>query len=138
MVEERHDAFGPAAVDEVLDQVAPGRRVHHVVVGQPARIVEAEAVMMARGERDVLHARLASRSGDLAAVEVLGGERVAQLVVFGLGDLLAVHDPFAASQLGIEAPVDEHAVGHPFESGDARLGHGNRITIIRGGPLVVY
>ena len=99
VVQEGSDPFSPAAVGEILDQVACGGCVHDVVVTEAARIVQAETIVMSRGQGDVFHSRFARDGRNSASVEIFGGEGVAQFPVFLLGDFFSVHDPFAAAQL---------------------------------------
>ena len=76
--------------------------------------------------------RIARETSDLATVEIPGRERLPQLGVLGLGDLLSIHDPFPASQLRVQAPMQEHAVAQTLEPPNAGLGHGNRLLFFRG------
>ena len=75
--------------------------------------------MVARGENDILHARLARESCDSSRIEILRCECLFQLVVLIERDFFQALDPFSFTQLGVESPMDEHSVGEGFESSDA-------------------
>ncbi|OPZ19864.1 MAG: hypothetical protein BWZ10_00815 [candidate division BRC1 bacterium ADurb.BinA364] len=121
VIEKGHDPLGAAAFDKLGDQVALGRRVWRVEVGQAARVVETESVMMPCRQRNVLHSRLPRQPRDGLRVELAGGEGILEFGVFLDGDGLAMHDPFALPQLRIHAPVQKQSEGHFLEAFDTRL-----------------
>ena len=117
VIEHRKDVLGTACLDEFLYKVASRGGVGSVVVGQSAGIVKGEAVVMARGESDVLHSCALCECGDLAGIEVFSGEGVGKLLVFVFRDMEKIHRPLSACELGIKPPVDEHSEASVFEFG---------------------
>ena len=131
VIEDGHDVFGAAAVDEFANQIASGGRVRRVVVVEAAGVVKREAVVVARRQCDVTHPGVSCESGDRARVEVFGGEGVAEFDVFVELDRFAVLNPFALLELRVEAPVDEHPEGEFLERCDVWRGHRDRQIGVR-------
>ena len=69
------------AADKLLDDVALERRVHDVVIGL-LRVPQAEAVVVLRGEHDVLHAGVLGDVDPLVGVELRRIESLVKVVVF--------------------------------------------------------
>ena len=119
VVKEWDNTLSAASRDEFRNKIAASRRVEGVVLGEATGIVEAESLVVARGEDDVLHSRLARESGDRASIVILRRECLFQLVVLIERDFFQVLDPLTFTQLGVESPMDEHPVGEGFEVSDA-------------------
>ena len=92
------------------------------MVAEAACVVEGKPVVVPARQGDILHPRLPGDAGDGAAVELIGGEAVFQPGIFLHRDLAQVLDPLSLTQLGIEPPVDEHAIAELFEAGHAGFG----------------
>ena len=65
---------------------------------------------MHRREHDIPHAGIHCHAAELVGVKILRGEAGGELLVFLEWDFLAVPDPLAAFEQGIESIVDEEPV----------------------------
>ena len=122
MVEPHVQVPLAVGVDHRPDEVAPGGGVRRLVVGELA-VPEGEAFVVLRGDDEVLHARLVGKLGPELRVIQVGVKVLEVLLVFLVGDLLDVLDPFMPRGEGISAPVDEHAeavVGEPTAIANGR------------------
>ena len=130
VVEEQLDALLLALLGQHRQDVLLVRRaVDDVVVGH-LRVEHGEAVVVLRGDRDVLDAGPLDHRDPLGGVELRRVEPRRELLVLGDGDLLVVHHPFALAQDAVDAPVDEHA-----ELGVLEPSHGVGIGLLgRLGP----
>ena len=98
-----------ARVGERLQGVLGVRgRIDDVVAGQLA-VEHAEAVVVLARDGDVLHPGPLGGLDPRLGVEGRRVEPRGELLVFGDGDLVLVHDPFPLAQEGIDAPMDEEA-----------------------------
>ena len=128
IVETEAEAGLAGGDGEFLQRVA-GERRGVDDVERMGGLEHGEAVVVLRGDDDPLHAGGFRDADDLAGVK---GGRVEVLrlrEVVGLGDFHLPFDPFAdavkrlplplAAEVGVDAPVDEHAVVAVAEEGDA-------------------
>ena len=95
VVKEGDNTLRPASRDEFRDKIAASRRVEGIVLGEATGIVEAKSLVVARGEDDILHSRLARESCDRSRVEILRRECLFQLVVLIERDFFQVLNPFS-------------------------------------------
>ena len=94
--------------------------------GQAARVVEEEALVVLRRERDVARAHLLGGGHEVGHVKVLGCERLGEALVLLAGTLVNELGPLAARELRVQSPVHEQAQAHVLIVLDARqrLAHG--------------
>ena len=92
IVEADLQSLGPARFHEGTDQVATGRGVRRLVVGQVG-LEQAEAVVMLGGDDGVLHAGRLGITRPLAGVVEVRVEVVEIRLVIGLGNAFAGLDP---------------------------------------------
>ena len=119
IVETKAQIAALAGPGELLKHVAVERRGVDDVVGADLGREEREAVVMFRGDDQVLHAGVLGEPHPGVGVELHRVEPRGELLVFTHGDLCPVHDPFAnaghgpalplAGGNGVEAPVNEEA-----------------------------
>ena len=72
-------------------------------------IPQAEAIVMAGDERDVLHAGSLGSAHPGGRIEGDGIENVFEAAVFFHPDVAVIHDPFPMSENAAGTPMDEHA-----------------------------
>ena len=78
---------------------------------------------MTRGEMS--GDKRSNKAGKLPAVKALGGEGLHQGAVGFLGDVVKMQALFAQGRLGIQSPMDEHAVAKALKGGNIGKGCGN-------------
>ncbi len=120
VVHEKAQPLLRALLRQLADQIAAGGRLD-AVVGGGFRVEEAEAVVVAGRDRDVLHPCFQRQVGDEIGVEAVGMELVNQFLVFGDGDRLLEHHPFAAPEDAVEAVVHEETEPCVGKPGQGRL-----------------
>ena len=140
IVESQLDALLLAGRGQFLERIAMEGRGVDDVVRAGLGVEHGEAVVVLRGDDDVLHAGVLGDRHPLVGVELHRVELLGVAGVFGHGDLAVVHDPLAdaadllavvgAGGHAVEAPVDEHAeagLAPPLHAGVALgLGLGGR------------
>ena len=101
------------------DDIAPeGSGIHHVI-GIDLGVIECEALVVLRGDNDILDARILGKLYPLLRIKEDRVKGIDELLVLGLRDLQAVHDPFAevigldavapfAAKHRVKPPVNEH------------------------------
>ena len=122
VVEADLQAGRPDGVDVLSDDVLAVRRVHHRVVSQLG-VPQAEALVMLRGQHDVLHARPLGLLGPVDGIEQVRLEVARVALVRLCLDPLAVHQPLVAGPQCVQTPVHEETeaiMGEPIELG---VGH---------------
>ena len=119
VVEADAQALGAEGVDDLAQQVALRGRVRRLVVGELA-VPEAEALVVLRGDDEILHAGALGGAGPFLRVEQVRVEVLEVLAVVLGRDLFVVLDPLVAGGHRVEAPVDEHpeaGFGEPVGAG---------------------
>ena len=106
VVEADAQVAGAERIHQRPDQVARGRGVGGLVVGQRA-VPQAEAVVMLGGHHEVLHAGAGRGLRPTVRVVQVGIEVVHVALVVVDRDLLLLHYPLVAGGKGIQSPVDE-------------------------------
>ena len=112
IIEEELDALAVALVGEHLQRIFLVRRALHDVPVGNFGVEHREAIMMARGDGDVLHAGGLGERDPCVGVEFFGIEKCRQALVFVDFQLAVVEYPFAVAEDAIDAPVNEHAEFH--------------------------
>ena len=109
IVEAEPDALLLAGFGQFGHRIAfEGGRVDDVE-GRQLRAEHREAVVMLGGDDDVLAAGLFGQLDPLVGVELRRVELGGELFIFLHRDFLVELHPFAAAQLAVDSPVDEHA-----------------------------
>ena len=96
MVPAHLEPLFAACVGQLLHDVPLEGRAHDVPVGQFG-IEQAEALVVLRGDHDVLHARGFGDAGPLAGVELHRVELLLERLILCRGDLAAELDPLAGA-----------------------------------------
>jgi len=126
MVEAEAEALVAEGVHQRVEDVALGRSVGGLVVGQ-RRVPQAEAVVVLAGGDDVLHAGVLCFLRPNGRIVEVGVKVIEVLLVVLVGDSLVVLDPLVAGGDGVDSPVDEQPeaiVGKPGSIGSGgRGGH---------------
>jgi hypothetical protein len=122
VVEANLQAGRSDGVDVLGDNVLAVRRVHHRVVSQLG-VPQAEALVVLRGQHDILHASPLGLPGPVDGIEQVRLE-VARIALVRLCLYpLAVHQPLVAGPQCVQTPVHketEAIMGEPIER---RVGH---------------
>ncbi len=147
VVEAEFDALFAALFGEFFEGVAFERGGGDDVEGVDLGVEHGEAVVVLRGDDDVLHAGGLGEGDDVVGAEARWVELGREGLVVGDRDGEVVHDPLAdvggalavplAGGDGVEAPVDEHAeagLAPPLHAGVA-LGGGFGVLDGRDGMV---
>src|SRR5215472_8831209 len=129
IIEEELDALMVAFVGEHFQRIfSIGRSGDDVPVGNFG-VEHGKAVVMTRGDRDVLHPCGFGQRDPGLRVEFFWIEECGEAVVLIDGEMALVEDPFAVAKDAVDAPVNEHAEFHilKFAAG---------LEIFRGGLVV--
>ena len=98
-----------ASVGQIGQHVVGVGRAVDDVVGGSGRLEHGEAVVVTRGECDILRPSILEGLHPFVGIELRRIEAVGQMAVFLIVDVAVVHHPFALSQHGVDAPMEEDA-----------------------------
>ena len=115
IIEEELDALTVALVGQHLQRIFLVKcTLHNVPVGDFG-VEHREAIVMSRGDGDVLHPRRLRERNPCLGIEFLGIEEGWQAVVFVDFQLAVVEYPFPVAEHAVDAPVNEQAKLHVLE-----------------------
>src|SRR5882762_2185582 len=127
VVEKEFDPLPLTFLRQLLERIALERSpVDNVVRRSPGR-EHREAIVVTRSDCDVSRPGGLGERHPLLGIELDRIELGRQPLVRRRWNLSVLHDPFTVAELGIDAPVDEHAepgLPEPFARGEAFGGHG--------------
>ncbi len=139
VIEEELDPLAAAFVGQLLQRIALERRPVDDVVARGARREHRKTVVVARGDRDVLHARRLGERHPRVGIEVGGIEGRGEPLVVGHGDGPILHHPLALAEQAVHAPMNEHSelgVAIPVARREPLRGHG--VLALREGQREGY
>lgn len=97
IIEENLDALFVAFIGQLLYHIALEGGIHDVEV-RLLGVPQAEAVVVAGDQRDVLHSGRFGQPDPLGSIKINGVEKLHQALVILMVDVAVVHHPFAAAQ----------------------------------------
>ena len=96
--------------DDLGHQIASGGAAVADVEIREFRRIKPEALVMHRREHDIAHAGIHRHAAELIGVEIFRSEAGGELFVFLQRNFLAVPDPLAPFEQGVETIVNEETV----------------------------
>ena len=125
MIEEGDDSNIVAGIHIFTDQVTARCGMRSIVCGKAAGIVKREPFVVASGQSNILHAGCFCGLCDLVRIKLCCRKGLCKFLVLVYRNTFLMHDPFTASELGIQPPVNEHTKSELFKLGNTFFGNRN-------------